>query len=297
MTHVHKLGRHAESAGQSPLAFFHHPADCSRTSTEQHIREHHTHRVFFMPPFIPLELIEAVLAYLHDDTPTLRVCALVGRSWVQASQRHIFDSVSLGSQDQLDAFVLLLRDCLHLRPLVRYLTWYPGPDIGHHEFPLAALFPRVHTLFHMEKQLNCAFILGLSSLKKLELGHVVDLADVGLYPNTEGALRRSCPWSELVMEEVQMHVLDWLAFTLDFPQLVTLELPLPEDEVVHAVLVRFLRHLEVLQKLRLNITSHLIATREWALSKPSLRLMLTNGSSVEPWCNQGRHAELGRVCR
>jgi hypothetical protein len=229
-----------------------------------------------MPPFIPLELIEAILAYLHDDKPTLRVCALVGRSWVQASQQHIFDSVSLDSQDQLDALALLLRDCVHLRPLVRYLSWWLEPDVGHYVFPLAALFPRVHTLFHMGQQLNCAFVRGLSSLKKLELGHVVDLSDVEVYPNTEGALRQSCPWSDLVMEEVQINVLEWLTSTMDFPQLRTLELPLPEEDEVHAVLVRFLEYLEVLQELKLSIASHLIATREWALSMPSLSLMLTS---------------------
>jgi hypothetical protein len=44
------------------------------------------------------------------------------------------------------------------------------------------------------------------------------------------------------------------------------------------VLVRFLRYLEVLQELKLIIASHLIATREWALSKPYLSLMLTSVS-------------------
>jgi hypothetical protein len=228
-----------------------------------------------MPPFIPLELIEAILAHLHEDKPTLRVCALVSRSWVKASQQHIFDYVSLDSQDQLDALALLLRDCPHLRPLVRYLSWCPAPDVGHHEFPLAALFPRVHTLFHMGKQLNCAFVLGLSSLKRMELGLVADLSDVEMYANTESALRQSCPWSDLVMEEVQTHVLEWLTSTMDFPHLRILELPLP-DAYDHAALVRFLGYLEVLQELKLIIDGHLIATRKWSLSKPSLSLMLTS---------------------
>jgi hypothetical protein len=240
-----------------------------------HLRAAYASRLA-MPPSIPLELIGAFLAHLHDDKPTLRACALVGRSWVQASQQHIFRYVFLDSQDQLDALGLLLEDCPHLRPLVRYLSWWPERDVGHHEFPRAALFPRVDTFFHVGQQLNCAFVMGLSNLKKLELGHVVDLSDVKPYPNTEGALRQSCPWSDLVMGDVQTDVLEWLTSTMNFPKLRSLELTLPDNDEVHAVLVRFLGYLEALQKLKLTISSHLIATREWALLKPSLSLMLTS---------------------
>ncbi|KAE9402299.1 hypothetical protein BT96DRAFT_991276 [Gymnopus androsaceus JB14] len=56
---------------------------------------------------LPNELIECILENLYFDKQTLKNCALVGKAWVRASQRGIFEQISF------DEFYL--RDCLQTR--------------------------------------------------------------------------------------------------------------------------------------------------------------------------------------
>jgi hypothetical protein len=214
-----------------------------------------------MPLQIPLELIGAIVGYLHDDKPALRACALTSRSWVPASQLHIFYSICLDNRGHLDALISLLENCIHLRPLVRHLSWCPGFQLAPHEFPRAALFPRIRTLLlkGQSRCLDCSFVLGLSSLEKLELGRVMSIINIDVYrsahpakPN-ESSPRQSPAWSVLVLPRIQPHVLEWLASGMDFPQLETLEITLHQvDEDSHALLQRFLSSLEVMQELKIT---------------------------------------------
>jgi hypothetical protein len=224
-----------------------------------------------MPLHIPLELIGAIVGYLHDDKPALRACALTSRSWVRASQLHIFDSISLDNRGHLDALISLLEDCAHLRPLVRHLSWCPGFQLAPHEFPRAALFPRIRTMFlkGQSKWLDCAFVLGLSSLEKLELGRVTDMMNIDVYrsahtaSSNESGPRQSAGWSVLVLEEIQTHVLEWLASEIEFPQLKTLEIPLHQvDEDTHTLLQRFLTSLKVMHELKMTFEHSLDITRK-----------------------------------
>ncbi|KAF8189558.1 hypothetical protein K438DRAFT_1593302, partial [Mycena galopus ATCC 62051] len=45
--------------------------------------------------FLIPELTDQVIDHLHAEPVSLRTCALVARSWVPASQYHIFFSVNI----------------------------------------------------------------------------------------------------------------------------------------------------------------------------------------------------------
>jgi len=44
-------------------------------------------------PRVPQEIVDEVLDHLANDTPTLRSCSLVAKSWIYPSHRHLFNSV------------------------------------------------------------------------------------------------------------------------------------------------------------------------------------------------------------
>jgi hypothetical protein len=48
---------------------------------------------------LPPELTDAIINLLHADHETLALCALVCRSWVPASRRHLFSDVSISPND------------------------------------------------------------------------------------------------------------------------------------------------------------------------------------------------------
>ncbi|KDQ06693.1 hypothetical protein BOTBODRAFT_192907 [Botryobasidium botryosum FD-172 SS1] len=55
---------------------------------------------------LPSELISLIIDHLHDDKPTLKTCALVGREWVAPSRFHLLRSIHL-YQDGVDEFLSL----------------------------------------------------------------------------------------------------------------------------------------------------------------------------------------------
>jgi hypothetical protein len=78
-----------------------------------------------MPPQLPLELVNYVIAHLHDCEDTLHSCALVHRSWTAASQELIFDTVSSSEEYEdinlWDRLLNLLENSPHIRPYIRRL--------------------------------------------------------------------------------------------------------------------------------------------------------------------------------
>ena len=46
---------------------------------------------------LPQELIDEVLAELHDDKATLAACSVVHKSWLHTSRKHLFHTISLDS--------------------------------------------------------------------------------------------------------------------------------------------------------------------------------------------------------
>ncbi|KAK0222719.1 hypothetical protein EDD85DRAFT_860858 [Armillaria nabsnona] len=81
---------------------------------------------------IPQELLDYILDFLHDDSPTLRVCSLVSHAFLPCSHYHIYSSVFIVHVSELDLFrekyggqlyqsknlAALLEHSPHLAPLV-----------------------------------------------------------------------------------------------------------------------------------------------------------------------------------
>jgi hypothetical protein len=56
---------------------------------------------------LPTELVDAIIDELHDDEAALATCALVCKSWVPASRRHLFFRVSINKHNLSDMSHLL----------------------------------------------------------------------------------------------------------------------------------------------------------------------------------------------
>ncbi|KDQ09601.1 hypothetical protein BOTBODRAFT_36854 [Botryobasidium botryosum FD-172 SS1] len=55
---------------------------------------------------LPNELISIIIDYLHDDKPTLKICALICRDWIAPSRSHLLRSIRV-YQYGVDKFILL----------------------------------------------------------------------------------------------------------------------------------------------------------------------------------------------
>ncbi|PBK82185.1 hypothetical protein ARMGADRAFT_1019774 [Armillaria gallica] len=95
---------------------------------------------------VPQELLDYILDFLHDDSPTLRACALVSRAFLPCSRYHVYSSVTIVYVSELDKFrekfagqlyqcqnlAALLEHSPHVAPLVTrfgiHANWHM-PDI------------------------------------------------------------------------------------------------------------------------------------------------------------------------
>ena len=60
-------------------------------------------------PYLPQEIKDHVIDLLHEDDETLRSCALVSRSWLRQSRKHLFAEVRIG-------YHLLVKWCRNIAP-------------------------------------------------------------------------------------------------------------------------------------------------------------------------------------
>jgi len=60
-------------------------------------------------PYLPQEIKDQVIDFLHDDDKALRTCALVSRSWLRQSQKNLFAEVRIG-------YHLLTKWCRNVPP-------------------------------------------------------------------------------------------------------------------------------------------------------------------------------------
>ncbi|TCD66774.1 hypothetical protein EIP91_000965 [Steccherinum ochraceum] len=81
-------------------------------------------------PHIPLELVDIILDYLHDDKPTLAACSLVSRDWRPSTRYHLFQALHIGGDAIVggyDNFLRFLDASPSIRPYIRSLhvsgTW------------------------------------------------------------------------------------------------------------------------------------------------------------------------------
>ncbi|KAJ7026643.1 hypothetical protein C8F04DRAFT_963479, partial [Mycena alexandri] len=65
------------------------------------------------------ELTDQVIDHLHADATSLRNCALVARSWVPASQFHIFFSVNIKHDAACRLLCHIVRHSPHIGQYIR----------------------------------------------------------------------------------------------------------------------------------------------------------------------------------
>ncbi|KAG7451775.1 uncharacterized protein BT62DRAFT_1070995 [Guyanagaster necrorhizus] len=108
-----------------------------------------------LPPFmsmLPQEIIDQIIAYLHDDTQSLRACSTVYRTWTQSSQRHIFHHISIDLQPSssiVPTFSQSLTSTPHIAECLQHLSVSEETSLGRADNPdmlysihsLTALFP------------------------------------------------------------------------------------------------------------------------------------------------------------
>jgi hypothetical protein len=70
---------------------------------------------------LPPELTDAIIDMLHDNRAALAACALVCRSWVPASRRHLFSQVAIAPNNCTDAANLLSSVIGTIAPAVQNL--------------------------------------------------------------------------------------------------------------------------------------------------------------------------------
>jgi hypothetical protein len=71
---------------------------------------------------LPNELVDAIIDLLHDDRAALTACALVCRSWVTASRRHLFSQFIIDNENGSKASDLLSSATCTIALAVRHLT-------------------------------------------------------------------------------------------------------------------------------------------------------------------------------
>jgi len=94
-------------------------------------------------PTIPLELVDIILDYAHNDLPLLTACSLVCRAWFPSARYHIFYSASLDAQNA--PFFARLLDA-PLSTIPHFIRRIEAKDTYEGERWLSSLFPRLSVL-------------------------------------------------------------------------------------------------------------------------------------------------------
>jgi hypothetical protein len=103
-----------------------------------------------MTPFIPQELSDVIIDYLHDDRPALGRCGLVCWSWLPSSCFHLFSTIKLFHYDMNAALTIL---CAHNSTIIPYVKNLSVFHVEWHSLTLEAK-DRLLALSHSLKTLN-----------------------------------------------------------------------------------------------------------------------------------------------
>ena len=110
--------------------------------------------------YIPQELIDLILEYLHNDKRALAVCSLVRRSWIPSSSRELFRELSLrlpdpdscqSSSHWSESFLVTLLGSERVRSRVHVLTFRSDSANGRAQCSLAVLQYILSVLPRLEK--------------------------------------------------------------------------------------------------------------------------------------------------
>jgi hypothetical protein len=108
-------------------------------------------------PRLPPELCDMIVDHLHDNKAALANCTLVCRSWLRAARYHLFDSIYIHLERDLDAlehFLAYLRSRPSVRTYVKdicfdgFIETQDPPDTLDSAFlsSITELLPKVHTI-------------------------------------------------------------------------------------------------------------------------------------------------------
>lgn len=124
---------------------------------------------------LPFELVDAVLAVVHDasDIATVQACALVCKGWSQVSRSYIFQKIKLTDGEALSAFIDLIDNDTAIGNIVVTLTVKTYRPADEKQVPTPSSW-----LVRVPAQLP-------SRLPRLQSIYFVDLHDYGEYMNHE----------------------------------------------------------------------------------------------------------------
>ncbi|KAL0960420.1 hypothetical protein HGRIS_005463 [Hohenbuehelia grisea] len=114
-----------------------------------------------MKYFVPQELVDQILDYLHDSPNALKACSFVSRSWLRTCRIHLHRQLCLESPSQPEDLPKFQRSCQllasspHLAPFIREFT-LRGDQAG-----LVAIDDSILSIF---KMLHSLRVVGLERL-------------------------------------------------------------------------------------------------------------------------------------
>lgn len=73
------------------------------------------------PPLLPQELIDHIIDQLHNNTTSLKACAVVSRAWLPSSRLHLLSQTQV-NESHFHEFFKFTRDCEHGPQYIRRLT-------------------------------------------------------------------------------------------------------------------------------------------------------------------------------
>ena len=111
-------------------------------------------------PYLPAELLDHVVDYLHDTEHALKNCCLVSKSWIPRTRKHIFADIRLEHEDDLESWKETFPD--------------PSSSPGHYTETLLVYCLHVVTAADAEAG---GWIRGFSQVVHLKLGHFNGSAD------------------------------------------------------------------------------------------------------------------------
>lgn len=128
----------------------------------------------------PLEISDAIIDHLHEDSKSLAICGLVCRQWVAASRYHLIDTLWIRSNTAQWCFHILQSPLCTLWPYVRHLRmceqrFYPDSLIHSPKGLPLTKFVAVETLllhgmqWPARNELGVALLSGFGRVRELEI--------------------------------------------------------------------------------------------------------------------------------
>lgn len=73
--------------------------------------------------YVPIEIVEVIIDYLHNDKEALKACSLVSRRWVFSARYHLVYPIKLHHKNISDFLDLLQSPCSKIAPSIRDLSF------------------------------------------------------------------------------------------------------------------------------------------------------------------------------